>query len=77
MPQSLTGQGFRGWRFVCPNATHATQTPPKRHPLVASTDRAGSLIEPAPSLPMATTATVYLPSLLKSLLSEVTMGTLQ
>ena len=48
MPQSLTGQGFRGWRFVCPNATHATQTPPKRHTLVAPTDRAGPMSEPAP-----------------------------
>jgi hypothetical protein len=48
MPQSLTGQGFRVWRFVFPNASHATKTPPKRHTLVASTNRAGSMGEPAP-----------------------------
>ena len=58
MPQSLTGQGFRGWRFVCPNATHATQTPPARR-----TNKQSRLIHRAGSSPpVATTATVYLPN---------------
>ena len=25
--KALQDKGFGGWRFVCPNATHATQTP--------------------------------------------------
>ena len=77
MPQSLTGQGFRGWRFVCPNATHATQTPPKRHTLVAPTNRAGSSIEPAPVPPWPPQLPSTYPTPLKTLLSAVTMGTLQ
>ena len=30
--KALQDKGSGGWRFVCPNATHATQTPHKRHP---------------------------------------------